>query len=106
MTDWNSAVGELLTACRDQFGRTVIYTPSGGDPVEISGIFDRNQESMEIDAAGMPVVYQRNVLFLLAKDIPFTPSQGDRARIDETTYRVDHVQNSEPGGYRLLLNRE
>jgi hypothetical protein len=94
---WDAVTGALNTACLATFGREVIYYPSVGDPVTITGIVDTGSR-LEESAPGTYVV-----LFIRLADLPQPPARGDEVEIDTATYKVFEIEADAAGGAKLAL---
>lgn len=115
VNDWQRAVGDLQTACRDTFGVPVTYIPSvekrpllGGVAQELFGIFDEAREMVSLmggGSGGMEAVVPRPVVELREADITITPLEGDTVVVNEITYRILEVQPDGQGAVVLVLNR-
>jgi hypothetical protein len=83
----------------DVFGRDTIYTPLGGVPVTIPGVFNHAwvdiQSMMELKA-----VLRIHLLDLLA-----APAKGDRVSIDSVSYAIQESRPDGFGGCSLILQK-
>lgn len=79
----------------------VIWTPSTGQAVIASGIFDETYEAVDPDS-GAIVASTRPRVHLMAKALPdgFDIDEGARLAIDSRTYRPVDVQ---PGGQGVVI---
>ena len=102
--DWSNAVDGLLTACRDVFGLPVVYTPTGGSPVDIQAIVDVTPEISSISAAGIPISTTMTTLSIRSADLPQIPQQGDLVTIAGDGYQVVDYQPDGIGGAKLHIN--
>lgn len=88
-----------------EFGQAVTYTPRGGSPVEVTGIFDAAHQlvtlagDVEIDTVGP-------VLGVRLADFAAPPTQGDQVTVAGTAYAVRSVQPDGQGGASLVLRPE
>lgn len=93
------------TACRDAFGESVTYTPQGGSPVSLSGIFNAQTEVIE-DDAGVPVrSWLPSLGFKKSAIAPATAKAGDAVTARSTSYKVRAVEDDGEGMIRVLLHR-
>jgi len=81
----------------DDFAVSVTYTPNGGDPSTISGIFDNETEAFntqtgEIEAGGPQILVKDSDVSGVAK--------GDTIVKDSTTY---YVRGIEPDGTGMTI---
>ena len=105
MSTWEDVVGDLHTACRDAYGVPVIFTPAGGDPETITGIFEAAREIASIDAAGIPVALHKPVLEARLADFSIAPKDGDGITVKSVVYAVTDVQPDGHGWVALVLKR-
>ena len=115
MNDWQKAVGDLQSACRDTFGVPISYIPSvekrpllGGVAHDLTGIFDEDRETVSLmggGSGGMETVVPRPVVELRQADISITPMEGDTVMVGEISYRILEVQPDGQGVVVLVLNR-
>lgn len=93
-----------LKACRTTFGESVSYTPSGGSPVTVQGIF--NAQSVVVEG-GLPVLSKNPTLGIRKADVDtdFEPSQSDSVVIRTVTYRVADWNDDGEGGVSLQLQK-
>jgi hypothetical protein len=80
----------------DVFGRDTIYTPAGGSPVTIPGVFSNGW----VDIQGMMEL--KAVLRIHLGDLI---AKGDRASIDSVTYLVQESRPDGFGGCSLILQK-
>ncbi|MBF0625841.1 MAG: hypothetical protein HQL82_13660 [Magnetococcales bacterium] len=115
MNDWQKAVDDLHSACRDTFGVPISYIPSlknrpllGGVAHDLTGIFDEARETVSLmggGSGGMETVVPRPVVELRQADISITPMEGDTVVVGEISYRILEVQPDGLGAVVLVLNR-
>lgn len=77
-------------------GDTVTYTPDGGSPASVVGIFDREYVD-SLDATGWTPRFE------MAVDAVTSPAAGDTLVFDGVTYTVRAVLLKEPDHNRTTL---
>jgi hypothetical protein len=94
------ALGEsIVSQIQDVFGSDVEYTPDGGSPVTIKGVFDNAWVEVE------GVQSLRPVLRIALSALESAPGKGDQVQIDSTNYRVVESRKDEHGGTSLILKK-
>ncbi len=94
------ALGEqLVSLTNGVFGDSISYTPSGGLPVSINGIFD----NAFVDVEG--IVSLKPVLRIDLSDLVGAPGKGDQVTIDTVVYSVSESRLDGHGGTTLILKR-
>lgn len=91
-----------LKACRTTFGESVSYTPSGGSPATIQGVFNAKTVMLE---DGVPVQSKIPTLMIRLADLgeDFSPSRLDTVVIRGVTYGVKEIDEDGEGGAHLEL---
>ena len=105
MNDWEKAAEALHASCRDAFGVPVIFTPAGGGPTTIIGIFEAERDVATIDAIGVPVAARKPVLEARVADFPTMPQEGDVVTVGGMDYAIVDVQPDGHGWVALILRR-
>jgi hypothetical protein len=100
---WEATLNAAMSVVRDTFPQTVTYTPEGGSPESVTGVFDAAYEGTEIDGDGLPVITSRPMLWLKLVDMSQAPHARDQAVIGSTTYEVTNTEIDGSGGIRLML---
>ena len=105
MNDWENASEALHASCRDAFGAPVIFTPAGGIPTTIIGIFEEARDVASVDAVGIPVASRKPVLEARMADFPSTPQAGDGVSVDGDGYSIVDVQPDGHGWVALIFKK-
>jgi hypothetical protein len=84
------------------FGESVTYTPTGGQAVTLTGIFDAAYQVVEFQE-GAPVSTVMPVLGVRLSDFAAAPLQGDAVVIRGASYAVKDVEPDGKGGAKLKL---
>ncbi|ABK45306.1 hypothetical protein Mmc1_2813 [Magnetococcus marinus MC-1] len=105
MAIWDDGLNDLNAACIEVFGQAIIHTPAGGEPSELSAIFDSSREITTIDAVGVPVQSYRPVIEGREADFLSRPAVGDGVAVGGINYRVMDVQPRGDGWLALILRR-
>lgn len=92
----------VLGACVATFGESVTYTPQGGSPESITGIFNARTE--QVDLASGVLSYQPTLGVKVA-DLSTSPRVGDTLTVRSQGYRVVDIDEDGEGGAVLLLHR-
>ncbi|MBF0339670.1 MAG: hypothetical protein HQL95_01740 [Magnetococcales bacterium] len=106
MTTWESAVADVMSACRDTFGEKVIYTSPEGSQVTVTGILDERSEVVDISQSGVPVVSTETTFEVILTDLVVEPV------VDATIttgagveYRVSRVTKDRTGGCKMVIHK-
>jgi hypothetical protein len=89
----------LVDLCQEVFGAECTYTPDGGSPVTINGVFD----NAYVDVEG--VVTLKPTLRIALDDLEAEPGKGDEVTVDEVAYRVMESREDGFGGTTLILQK-
>lgn len=106
MIDWDA---NLLEPLDSVFGEEdlIVFYPKGGEPYNITGIFDRAY-TREVETLEGDVAITTTKPLLGVRDICFAsqPKQGDRVYIPrvKTLFVISDVQPDSHGGTQLELN--
>lgn len=98
-----TAVERAIFFSTDDFGVSAVYTPSGGSPVTISGIFDN--EFYEADAGGSVTIAIEQPRFACATSSVPAAVEGDTIVISAVSYVIRVVQNDGTGTTILVLEK-
>lgn len=94
--------------CVATFGETFTYTPAGGAPFNVNGVFDAawSDASFTVNRHGQAVSTTKPRLGVRATDCPVPPEQGDTLVQNKTgdTFTVADVQPDGFGYLYLVLN--
>lgn len=94
-----SGVGRTFTQA---LGETVIYTPAGGDPVSLNGIFTQDYVAVGADG-NLQSESVSPAVSLRSADVPLA-AQGDEARVAGVDYTVVEVHPDGFGMVTLILH--
>ncbi|QJD91801.1 hypothetical protein HH213_17925 [Duganella dendranthematis] len=102
MIDWDALV---IGPCVGVFGEPVIFTPVGGDPVEIDLVYDEGNKDVAL-AGGTPLNSSNPIVSGQMSVFPVEPQTGDRILIKGTgeEFAVSDVDDDGKGGVVLSLN--
>lgn len=103
---WPAIADKILQTTIGAFGQPVTYTPSGGSPITINGVFDaaHSEVGMGSHVPGVSSVSPR--LGIRLADLPAKPKKGDLVAIGATTYRVIDSEEDGDGGSTLRLQKQ
>lgn len=103
--NWDAVViGPLMRV----FGESATYTPLGGSPIQITGVFDDAYlKEVMFEDASTGVTTVSAVLGVQLSQFPSLPVQNDSLQIASTgsTYLVREVRVDSRGGAKLLLTK-
>jgi hypothetical protein len=111
MIDFDSLVVGPATAI---FGQAVTYTPAGGSPVTITGVFDSGAKEISgLGSDGVPISDNRPLLGVRTADfaaLGIAPNQGDRISVAQPdgssiAYQVADIDTDGQGATKLTLNQ-
>ena len=88
----------------DDFAVAATYTPDGGSPVTISGIFDN--EFFEADAGGMVSVAIQQPRFQCSTSSVSGAEEGDALVVNGVSYTIRVVQPDGTGVTMLVLEED
>lgn len=93
-----------LSAVQATFGENVSYTPRGGSPQTISGVF--NAQSFTVDGAtGLRVMTTQPTLLIKLNALAAHPKQGDAVTVRTVAYTVKEWDDDGEGGSLLWLQK-
>jgi hypothetical protein len=100
----------VLAPAIQVFGEPATYTPDGGSPTAVTGVFDAAHKLVTVDmgeesfhTAGVSTTAPAFGIRL--KDFPVPPEQGDGLRVRDTDYVVMDIHPDGHGGAHLILQR-
>ena len=99
---WRSLADGVIDAAKSTFGQEVIYTPSDGDPVTITGIFNDIFEVVEQGTA--QIMSSKPSLGIKKSDLEVEPRMDDNVQIGAKTYKVSEIQRDGESSINLFLN--
>jgi hypothetical protein len=101
---WTEMAGRIHYAGQKVFGETVVFTPDGGDPQTVTGIFDSEFTYQEM--IGETVVEtSRPRMILRATDITGTPARADAINVRSTDYSIVEIHPDGQGDLEMLLEK-
>jgi len=99
---WPTLLAAADRAVLQHLGGLVTYAPADGEPVEVTGIFDRAYVRADVGQAG--VSGAGPAVFLRLSDLPADPENDDPTiTVEGVAYRVREAEPDGQGGVRLLL---
>jgi len=105
MIDWDK---QVISPLQSVFGEETTYTPAGGAPFAITGVFDRAFRKKAIfDDGSISVQTTSPVLGVRLLDFAISPVQNDRVFIPSvnTTFVVREIHSDGHGWAKLVLNK-
>lgn len=69
-------------------GADITYTPIGGAPVTIKGVFGLRDVTAGVDAEGVGFIDRVPTLRIRSAELSANPTRGDTVVVNDTTYRV------------------
>lgn len=100
--DWDAVV--LAPVVDDTFGEPVTYTPAGGEPFEITGVFSEGHDQVALLDDGPEATTARPMLGVRLAHFVSPPAQGDQVVIRGVTYAVAEPRPDSHGRATLILN--
>jgi hypothetical protein len=96
--------GRIHYAGQKVFGETVVFTPDGGSPQTVTGIFDAEFTYQEM--IGETVVEtSRPRMILRASDITGTPARADAINVRSLNYTIVEVHPDGQGDLEMILEK-
>ncbi len=94
-----------LVAGMKAFGQAAVYSPKGGQPFAVTGVFDREYLEVKFNDIGAAISSRRPVLGLRAASVPagVCLAQGDTAEVGGGTWKVVTVEPDSHGHIFLGL---
>lgn len=102
--NWRSHTDRIISAVTKTFGDEMTFSPKGGTPVQINGVFDFEHEAVDPETQAIISVQQPVVTVRIA-DLPREPKRGDRFVIKSVSYDVRDVRPDGHGAALVLLNK-
>ena len=101
---WLDIATRIQTAGQTVFGETVTFTPNGGTPATVTGVFDAEHAYQELIGEALiettrPIVVVRSAAFSP------TPVRGDAISVRSTNYKVIEIQPDGQGDLSLILEK-
>lgn len=102
---WAETADRTLKAAIGTFKTAATYTPSGGSPTSLDGVF--NHRHMEVDPnTGVSVDTAKTTFGVRLADLPETPTGSASLVIPgKGTFRVNEVIEDGEGGAELVLEK-
>ncbi len=97
----------IIAAIAGVFGEPVTYTPVGGQPLQVRGVFTRAYVDVDpVSEAGRPagIASTRPMLDVQLSQFPQPPAPGDQVVVRGVTYRVGVPEVDGEGAALLPLN--
>jgi hypothetical protein len=98
--DWDQMV---LAPNMAVFGECATYSPKGGSPFQVTGIFDEEYHEVGL-LEGPAITSAMPVLGIRLAEFPSPPKQGDQLTVCGKTFAVREVRPDGHGGAKLMLN--
>jgi len=95
--------GGMGAVFQDTLGEDTVYTPQGGEPVSLRGVFLRAFEAIEIEGGG-PDVQSASVQVAYPSDQVPDAAIGDEVQADGQAWSVIAVQPDGVAMTRLFLH--
>lgn len=102
--DWEKATDSVLDISMATFGApsvSHIYTPEGGVPTPIRGIF--SNEYVSVDSAGISSSMTAPNLGVRLSELPCAPKPGDKVTVEGVQYKITNSEGDGQGGATLIL---
>lgn len=87
----------------DEFGVAATYTPNGGDPVTVNGIFDNEYEEVGFGDVGLE---SSSPAFTCRESDVTGVAQGDALVINSVNYLIRNPQPDATGMVVLILEKQ
>ena len=102
---WPTLLLAADRAALQHLGGSIRYTPSGGQPVDVRGIFDAAY--VRVDAGQAGVTSCGPVVFVRTEDLPTDPEvdEGATITVEGVQYRIQEPEKDGQGGALLFLRR-
>ena len=93
----------VLHPCLHVFGEPATYTPVGGAPAALVGVFEEFHTLVR-EGDGVPVQENRPVLGVRAADIPGgLPARNDAMQVSGRNWAIDEILPDGVGHLKLVL---
>ncbi len=100
---WIDLAAGVIESAQSTFGESVTYTPAGGSPATVVGIF--NDIFEVIDQNGGGIMSARPTLGVAVADFDTLPAPDDEFTIRSVTYKVQEIQRDGEAGLVLHLHK-
>lgn len=104
---WPTLTNSVLGTAMTSMGTTFTFTPNGGQPIEMQGVFD-DSHAEEVPDAGGDVVISTHVpvIGVRLSDFPVgsLPERGDVITRNGVGYDIVDTEPDGQGGSRLMLH--
>ena len=104
MSLFDNFTGPLNTTVKATHARPVTYTPDGGSPVAITGMFVQDSDVVLDDSQGSPVRVKFTSISVLTSDVP-AASQADTFTVDAQVYSVTSIAPDDGGMTMMTLTK-
>lgn len=104
--NWAGAVDRLLGAALREFeAESVTFTPAGGPPIVVRGIFNNVWREVDPGTDAIISTNQPNLGIRLSDFGTRPPRDGDTVTVNGIAYRVSDPQEDGEGGCKILLHK-
>ncbi len=100
---WIDLAAGVIESAQSTFGESVTYTPAGGSPSTIVGIFNDIFEAIDQNSGG--IMSARPTLGVAVADFGTLPSPGDAFTIRSVSYEIEEIQRDGEAGLVLHLHK-
>lgn len=100
---WIDLAAGVMSSAQSTFGESVTFTPAGGSPSTVVGIFNDIFEA--IDQNGGGIMSARPTVGVAVADFSTLPAPGDAFTIRSVNYEVEEVQRDGEAGLVLHLHK-
>jgi len=99
---WPDLAGILQTVGQTIIGEPVTYTPAGGSPESITGVFDGVSVSVEVDT-GLVIQSTDPAITVRLAALFVQPTKGDAISVRSTSYTIAEIHPDGQGDAQLKL---
>ena len=102
MVEWPDLAARVQVAGQDALGEAVTYTPSGGSPASMRGVFSAAGVRIDFDS-GVAVESRSPMVSMHLADFGTPPARGDEVTVRSIDYTVLFIQPDGEGDADLFL---
>ena len=105
MSEWPNITESILGISMTVFGTPFTFTPNGGQPENLTGVFDDEHEEVDLDVTGDAALSTHSPrIGVRISDFSIPPGRGDRIERSNISYEIFDVQRDGQGGTVLILH--
>ncbi|MBG95144.1 MAG: hypothetical protein CL793_07820 [Chloroflexi bacterium] len=101
---WLDLAARVQTASQTVFGESVTFTPAGGSPATVTGVFEAEHAFQEV-MGDTTIETARPVVAFRIASLSQTPVRGDSITVRSTNYTAIEIQPDGHGDVVVVLEK-